>query len=214
MMSFAEVETRNLFPTPLFVASLSAATAASIKQQLVPILLHKAASEPSAQITNVGGWQSDTRLTEWGGEPVQQVIAAMTGLINNVTMDLHAPQSRGAMPWKVYGWANVNRKGHMNVAHTHPGSYWSAAYCVQTADIGDDETKGGEFQLIDPRGTLPITYRPQLRIGLPEYLSCGGHILHQPKEGQCLLFPSWLPHAVMPYRGEGTRISLAFNFSV
>jgi len=27
-------------------------------------------------------------------------------------------------------------------------------------------------------------------------------------------FPSWLQHAVRPYRGTGTRISIAINLSV
>jgi hypothetical protein len=29
-----------------------------------------------------------------------------------------------------------------------------------------------------------------------------------------ILFPSWLQHAVRPYRGEKMRISIAFNLSL
>ena len=35
-----------------------------------------------------------------------------------------------------------------------------------------------------------------------------------PRAGMMVLFPSWLQHAVRPYRGTQTRISIAFNMSV
>jgi uncharacterized protein (TIGR02466 family) len=213
-MTFSNLETRQLFPTPLFIATLPTDTSTRIHQALVPVLRTKAATEPTANITNIGGWQSDTRIMEWGGEPVHTIVNAMRDIINQATLDLHAKDTTTAIEWKTYGWANINRKGHLNTAHTHPGSYWSASYYVQTDDIEKDSSLGGEFQILDPRGTLPITYRPQLRIGVEGFLSCGGHELIKPKAGQCLIFPSWLPHAVMPYMGDGERISLAFNFSV
>ena len=213
-MTFSDVQTRHLFPTPLIIGTLPTEVSARIKNELVPMLMKKAATEPTAHITNIGGWQSDTRIMEWGGEPVHTVVNALRDLIDQVTLDLHATALRSNVDWKTYGWANINRKGHLNAVHTHPGSYWSACYYVQTEDIQRDASLGGEFQILDPRGTLPITYRQQLRIGMEGFLSCGGHELYPPKEGQCLLFPSWLPHAVMPYAGDGERISLAFNFSV
>lgn len=213
-MSFADIDIRNLFPTPLIVANFPAEVSQRLNSQLIPLILAKAETEPSASITNVGGWQSDTRLLEWGGEPVATIVTSLSDLIRQITLDLHAKNMQANVDWKIYGWANVNRKGHLNVPHTHPGSFWSACYYVQTDDIENDPSLGGEFQTLDPRGTLPITYQPQLRIGIEGCQSSGGHHLMQPKAGTCFLFPSWLPHAVMPYNGNNTRISLAFNFSV
>ena len=208
-MSFSNVTTRNLFPTPFMIAALPPDISAPINKKLAAQILQKAATEKSAQITNIGGWQSDTRILEWGGEEVKTIISALRELIDNITLDLHQPNFKSQVNWQVYGWANVNRHGHMNVAHNHPGAFWSAAYYVQ---IDDADNTGGEFEILDPRGSLPITYRPQLRIGIDGFQSCGGHELIKPKAGQCVLFPSWLMHAVMPYTGTGTRISLAFNF--
>lgn len=213
-MSFSEVDIRPLFPTPFVVATFPADLAQRINGQLAPMILKKAETEPSACITNIGGWQSNTRIVEWGGEPVTTVVEALKDLIGQITLDLHAKAFQSNVNWKVYGWANVNRKGHLNVFHTHPGAYWSACYYVQAEEIEKNPSLGGEFQVLDPRGTLPITYQPQLRIGVDGYQACGGHELIKPKAGQCLLFPSWLPHAVMPHTGENPRISLAFNFSV
>ena len=32
-----------------------------------------------------------------------------------------------------------------------------------------------------------------------------------PKRGHMYLFPAWLGHSVMPFRGEGERRSMSFN---
>ncbi len=213
-MSFTEVETRHIFPTPFIMASFPDDVTARLQAELVPFLMKKSDIEPTANITNIGGWQSDTRIVEWGGEPVALIVKSLIELIDQATLDLHQKGFHSDVKWKVYGWANINRKGHMNVYHTHPGAMWSAACYLQTDDAAMAATSGGEFQVLDPRGTMPIMYAPQLRIGIDGFQSCGGHELHTPKAGQCFLFPSWLPHAVMPYKGDGTRISLAFNFSV
>lgn len=36
----------------------------------------------------------------------------------------------------------------------------------------------------------------------------------RPQAGVALVHPSWLSHGVRPYRGTGTRISIAINFSL
>ena len=208
-MTFSNTTLKQLFPTPLVMATLPPDIVANIKRDLVPIILQKSKREATKNITNIGGWQSDTRITEWGGESVRIIVNALLELIEQNTMNLLNPSFALNTKWIVNGWANVNRQGHYNVPHLHAGSYWSAIYYVQI-----DDTEGGELEITDPRGALPIMAQPQLRYSAPECRSCGGFELHQPQNGQCLLFPSWLTHAVRPYKGQGTRISLAFNFAV
>jgi hypothetical protein len=89
-----------------------------------------------------------------------------------LTVDRHgkaAPQK-----WRVNAWANVNRSGHGNEFHTHPGCVWSAVYYVDDGGAGES-----------------ISSMP----------------------GSLLMFPSWVSHAVRPYFGDGTRISVAINLS-
>ena len=57
-------------------------------------------------------------------------------------------------------------------------------------------------------------YAPQLGFAVRGGQSAGASELISPKSGQLVLFPSWLQHAVRPYRGDRTRISIAFNFSL
>ena len=44
--------------------------------------------------------------------------------------------------------------------------------------------------------------------------SLGVSELVHPHTGMLVLFPSWLQHAVRPYRGKAERISIAFNLSL
>jgi uncharacterized protein (TIGR02466 family) len=37
---------------------------------------------------------------------------------------------------------------------------------------------------------------------------------HQPKVGELLLFPSWLPHFVLPNTSNEERISVSFNIEL
>jgi uncharacterized protein (TIGR02466 family) len=54
---------------------------------------------------------------------------------------------------------------------------------------------------------------PNLRFAVKDCLSAGRGETITPEAGTMILFPSWLVHAVMPYRGTRPRISIAFNFS-
>jgi uncharacterized protein (TIGR02466 family) len=207
-----QTSVRNLFASPLIVSELPADIVADTKEPLITMLLSMEKKLPSQLASNLGGWQSDDQIMVWGGDAVKTVVAAISQLLDQVT--LHCDQNgmhRGAMPWKINGWGNVNRSSNANMAHTHPGAYWTAVYYVAS---GDQDAQGGELQLFDPRGSLPLMYAPTLRVGVEGYLTAGNCELYRPCEGQCVIFPSWLSHAVRPYTGGSPRISLAFNFAI
>ena len=198
------------------MASLPAEVSTRINRELATMLLKKAETAKSVSVSNLGGWQSDSHLPEWGGEPTDLILTALKELIAKVTIYKEDNTfKRGAIDWKINGWANINKNGNANKAHTHPGAYWSAVYYVQTEDDSEPETTpGGELELFDPRGVLPVLYCPLLRCGIQGYTTGGGSELHTPKAGECVLFPSWLSHSVKPHSGVKPRISLAFNFSI
>ena len=110
-------------------------------------------------------------------------------------------------------WANVNRDGHGNEFHSHPGAYWSASYYVDDGGAASDPSLGGEFEIQDPRGIAPAMLAPELAFAMPGGQSIGASELVRPKGGLLLIFPSWLSHAVRPYCGEGVRISIAINMT-
>src|SRR5207244_650746 len=82
-------------------------------------------------------------------------------------------------------WANVNRLGHGNQFHTHPGALWSATYYVDDGGIGADPSLGGEFEIQDPRGVAPVMYAPYLTFPGPDGLALGEAQRLTPRAGVC-----------------------------
>ncbi len=200
----------HLFPTPLVIATMPDAEA--LNADLKRIVLAREAATESVQRSNQGGWQSSWDLHQWGGSPMQKVLTHLQAIVNEVTVD-RAGQ-RHELAWRINAWANVNRLGHGNQFHTHPGALWSATYYVDDGGIGADPSLGGEFELQDPRGVAPVMYAPYLTFPGPDGAALGEAQRLTPRAGLCVVFPSWLSHGVRPYRGTRERISIAVNFSL
>lgn len=210
-ISIQEIQPRAYFPTPVAVAVL--ANTERLNADLKRIVLEREAQDTGGTAhSNLGGWQSSWDLAEWGGNPAQAVLQAARATADRFTGDRSGRPVKVA--WKMNAWANINRSGHANEFHTHPGSYWSGTYYVEDGGIGADPSLGGEFELQDPRGIAPAMYAPNLAFTMPGTQSVGASELISPRAGMLILFPAWLSHAVRPYRGQGMRISIAFNLSV
>ena len=205
-----KIQVNGLFATP--VATLVLPDAAAVNEALKATILAREESHPSTSHSNLGGWQSSWDFAEWSGPAGQQVLGAARHVADQLTSDRQGQRRR--IDWKVNAWANVNRESHGNEFHTHPGAFWSGCYYVDDGGIGADPTLGGQFEIQDPRGVAPAMYAPSLAFAVPGGQSCGASELVSPHSGMILMFPSWLSHAVRPYGGGGTRISIAFNFSL
>ncbi|MEQ9640338.1 MAG: TIGR02466 family protein [Alphaproteobacteria bacterium] len=206
----ARVNVSGVFATPIVQADLP--DAARINAALRPAILARMKSHPSIEHSNVGGWQSSWDFAEWSGEAGKHLLGAAMSLATQLTGDRSGQPAK--VDWKQNSWANVNQAGHGNEFHTHPGSFWSGTYYVDDGGIGADANLGGEFEFQDPRGVGPAMYAPQLAFRVPGGQSVGASETVRPRTGMMLLFPAWLSHQVRPYRGQGTRISVAFNLSV
>jgi uncharacterized protein (TIGR02466 family) len=209
-MTSIKAEVRSYFATAVVIASMP--DAERLNAELKQIILERESADEGVQHSNLGGWQSGWDFEEWGGAPARRLLDAARDLATRLTSDRAGRAVRIA--WKSNAWANINRKGHGNEFHTHPGAFWSGTYYVDDGGIAEDHELGGEFEIQDPRGVAPAMYAPQLAFAVQGGQSAGASELIFPKSGQFVLFPSWLQHAVRPYRGERTRISIAFNFSV
>lgn len=205
-----QAELRSYFTTP--VALLDLPGADNINAMLSAAALARESASAGVQHSNLGGWQSDWDFAQWGGQAGEAVLDAAGKLALRLTSD------RAGNPvdvaWKINAWVNVNRASHGNEFHTHPGAFWSATYYVDDGGIGADPSLGGEFEIQDPRGVAPAMYAPLLAFATPDGLSVGASELIPPCAGRLMMFPSWLSHGVRPYRGSGTRISIAMNLSV
>lgn len=209
-MSQQKAEVRQFFATPVVLAEMP--DAGRLNVELSKAILAKESEGPGVHHSNLGGWQSSWDIETWGGPAAKAVLDYGRGLASRITSDRLGKPVRIA--WKTNAWANVNRRGHGNEFHTHPGCYWSGTYYVEDGGIGADAALGGAFEIQDPRGVAPAMYAPNLAFAMPGGQSVGASELIRPKAGLLVLFPSWLSHAVRPYTGDRMRISIAFNLSV
>jgi hypothetical protein len=110
---FLNVQNRNYFPTPFIVAQLQEKDAARINPALERCILEKEKQDVGVNISNHGGWQSDTHILEWGGEPIQFILSKLTHILNDITFVLenHAYR-RTTINWRAQGWANINRNNN------------------------------------------------------------------------------------------------------
>jgi uncharacterized protein (TIGR02466 family) len=152
-------------------------------------------------------------MVDWAGQPLRELLTPVIEVATQVTAFSERSGRAECRPdWQVVEvWANVQRTGGSNLAHSHPGSFWAGVYYVDVGDVSAPGDHGGELQLYDPRGCLPRMLAPYLRYSMPELHDAGRNIAFKPSNGQCVLFPGWLFHAVTTYRGVQPRISVAFN---
>jgi uncharacterized protein (TIGR02466 family) len=205
-----------LFATPLVMFDVP--DAAALNNELRAVIEHREQGHASTRKSNVGGWQSSLDMDRWGGPPAIKLLAYARSVANRLTTDTEGKTGNGPYPghfavtWLGSMWANINRDGHRNEFHSHPGAFWSGVYYVDDGGIGADSSLGGELEFMDPRGPLPVMNAPHLRIA--GGLTAGATEKLQPKAGRMVIFPAWLVHQVRPYHGTAERISIAFNLAV
>src|SRR5690606_19800063 len=113
----------GLFDTPVVVDELP--NAAAVNSTLKPLILARRAETAGVAISNIGGWQSEHDVAEWGGEPVQYLLRHITALANAHCVDIVSPRAPRHR-WASDIWVNVSPPQASNQMHTHPGAYWSA----------------------------------------------------------------------------------------
>jgi uncharacterized protein (TIGR02466 family) len=106
-------------------------------------------------------------------------------------------------------WFHITRRGGYFGAHNHPMASWSGVYCVASGQDDPDRPESGLLQFSNPHQLAGMFLDPaNARIRQPYGFHNQGFKL---AAGQLVLFPSWLFHEVLPFHGEGERITVAFN---
>jgi uncharacterized protein (TIGR02466 family) len=202
----------GLFETPLIIDQMPGFP--ELNRDLTAAILARKAEHPGLEISNVGGWHSDTQMLAWGGESARRLVERIIGCIDYYTTDIRAAKDSPRYKWYPEMWANVSPPGASNQFHSHPGAFWSAVYYVDDGYAGSpDQSLGGELILLDPRMPAVRMAAPDLRFRRPGQQPDQHEKLIRPAGGRIVIFPAWLSHAVRPYRGRGTRISIAVNLS-
>jgi uncharacterized protein (TIGR02466 family) len=190
-------ELHHYFATPVIIDDLD--DFARLNVILEAAILAQRDADSGLRLSNRGGWQSKRDFPQWSGDGGRVLVDHALRLASAHTVNALG----NPVNWSVDVWANASESGHFNMPHVHGGTFWSAVYYVR---LGNGE--GGELVLHDPRMPALRMHAPNLR-----FKDGGNEGKTQiiPREGRMVLFPAWLWHAVEPWQGTGTRISVAMN---
>ena len=197
-MRFKLLQVDTLFPVPL--CSFELPGAAAINAALEQEIAVRRASEPSMDVSNRGGWHSARDLF-LRTEAAQRTLGeALRGAVDEATRQLVPAATLANLETHYDGWINASRVGDYHSPHDHPGAFWSGVYYVRTTE------RDGEIEFQSGRAGNP---HAEL---LPAPMSWDWTRI-TPRAGLALLFPGHLRHAVLPFHGDGDRISISFNAS-
>ena len=145
--------------------------------------------------SNYGGWQSNT---------FKIVPKNFVDLFEKVNINIKEIEKNLSLSKKLQLhnlWYNVNGLGSFNRPHGHPGCVISGVYYVSIPK------NSGSIVFLNK--DLDTFYRESIK-NYNEYNSSTWTI--EPKENQCVLFPSYLQHYVEPNLNKKERISISFNY--
>ena len=192
----------KLFPTPVFHFKLE--NYQELNTEVTNYILNlRKKDERGQKKSNYGGWHSDNFDID-NDKTAIKFAAIFEKYYKKVIVD--------SMGWKYDPnrakieamWAIINNKGSFNIQHNHPNAFLSSAYYVKYPE------KSGNIKFYDPREQKNIRYPKIKKFG---ELSAPTIEL-TPKEGDLLIFPSYLYHSVAKNLSEEDRIIVSFNVDI
>ncbi|MDX2146068.1 MAG: putative 2OG-Fe(II) oxygenase [Planctomycetota bacterium] len=106
-------------------------------------------------------------------------------------------------------WFHITNNSGFHDAHYHGGCSWCGVYYLQISDVAPpgklEHAPNGVNRFYAPRGCGGVlTDYGNSYIGK-------GHLDVPPIPGTLVLFPAYLLHSGLPYKGEKDRVILSFN---
>lgn len=194
-----------IFNTPIIQMAIPNHEA--LNEGLKRLILDREKKEPSAQISNRGGWHSTGNLLDWEAPEIETLRNAINDIVLKAcTVPFANSTTKVSVSYAALGWANINRDGQYNMLHSHPRNHWAVVYYVATGEEDPPSRDNGALELRDPR--------PAAIHGRVAGYNYGRALLVKPTPGQMIAFPAWLEHSVLPFKGRGERISIAVNIEI
>ena len=184
---------------PIIIHSFLVKEYDSVKDELIKNSYELKKNDPEgADISNVGGWQSNSSSLSDDNLTLNNIIFSSIRtlpLIENISVD-------------IAGWTNINCPGSFNTKHTHPNCHLSGVFWIKIPD------NSGDIIFDDPNNFKKFVEAESYDEDFKKYFRCGRGIKHSPKEGQVLIFPSYVEHMVGVNDSSEDRISYAFNIHI
>ena len=110
-----------------------------------------------------------------------------------------------ATKMRLWAWGINMRAGDINFQHVHPDAKVSGVYYVSVPPCPPGSAaEEGAIMFVDPRPRAHMNRVPNQTT----------EITVMPQPGMLIIFPSYYEHAVIPFRGPGVRVCIAFNANV
>lgn len=187
----------DLFKTPIWRAELPA----DIDTQWLVDWAYDLRKEGGNTSNECNGWQSfDQELQMQYAFPIPKGLKLQQYLdnaVNDIAKQLGLPMLN-----LLNYWLNINPTGGYNNLHKHRNSMLVGNLYLQVPD----NTSGGiEFVRDDDTDYyIPPEAEYNPVIGTRKTIN--------PRQGEVIIFPGWLPHAVKTNKSPNDRISLSFNY--
>ena len=192
----------KLFPTPVFHFRVENYQKLNTELENYILNLRKK-DEKGQKKSNAGGWHShnfdlnNDNTAKKFAKIFEQFYKKV--IINEMGWKYDSNKVKMEAMWSI-----INKKGSFNIQHNHANAYLSSAYYVRYPE------KSGSIKFFDPREQKNIRY-PKIK----NYTDISAVITEiTPKEGDLLIFPSYLYHSVSENLSEDDRIIVSFNINI
>tara|TARA_B100001287_G_scaffold230769_1_gene201433 strand:- start:1109 stop:1783 length:675 start_codon:yes stop_codon:yes gene_type:complete len=209
-----------LFPIPISVYNFGEDNH-KLNIDLVTDIFKERDRDPNGSIqSNYGGWHSNPSLEER-----YKSFSVLRKQIEDSSNDYCAKHGYETGLIVEGLWANMNQSGDMNVGHHHGVSALTGVYYPVESIVGKDckfsytesnpvkpgiydGKNGGSVYFQDPSYGLKC----RLRRAKKRNAFTSDQYYTYPVAGVLLIFPSYLIHAVLPFRDKQTkRLSISFT---
>ena len=192
----------ELFPDPIFHYKLE--NYKQINKELLNYILELQKKDKKGNNrSNRGGWHSPNFDLVNPGPPIN-FINSFKDFLKHIIEDEIGWEYIPNKQRVVAMWAIINKKNSYNVKHNHQNCYLSSAYYIKKPE------NSGDITFYDPKESK--TYR------FPEVEKHTNYsaesVTIKPKEGDLLIFPSYLYHDVGVNLSDEERIVVSFNVDI
>lgn len=169
--------------------------------QTALVELHGLKTHPVGQSLR-GGSQTSSSLRTSDHPAIQAFFQAIDGPIRRYLAALGPGEdplrSRNTGDYRIAGcWSVRLQPNGFHADHVHPQGWLSSAFYIQLPATLDDGDRQGWIKFGEPPLRTPA--------GLP-----AEHAV-RPEPGTLVLFPSYMWHGTVPFSGEDTRLTIAFD---
>lgn len=158
-----------------------------------------------------GMFESEFRLFDWPEPCVRQLREFCWTALFHTIGQLNGHSQEVLQKMQVVGdaWFHVTRRNAYFGLHNHPMASWSGVYCVDAGEDDGDNPESGVLSFPHPIPGAGVFVDMSVARMKPPFAVSARHVKLAP--GSLVIFPSWLMHQVLPFKGNGERITVAFN---